>query len=81
MEKPPVGTRVAFVDAWGIRRHHGKVVSVQTDANHVCVDDDRGVRYYIHTKQIEQSTVVEKLMAMGLLPKKSTQPETNNGTI
>lgn len=78
--KPEVGTRVEFVDAWGIQRHSGKVVPVKTDDNHVCVDDDRGVRFYIHTRQIQKSTIVEKLIAMGLLPMRSAQPETSNGT-
>lgn len=77
----PVGTRVEFVDAWGLQRYQGRVARVKTDDYHLCVDDDRGVRFYIHTRQIEQSTIVEKLMAMGLLPRKSTQTETSNGTI
>lgn len=63
--KPPVGTRIEFSDAWGIQRHKGKVVPVETGPNHLCADDDRGVRFYIHVKQLTPASI---LTAMGILP-------------
>jgi hypothetical protein len=48
----PVGSKVQFLDAWMRNPSTGTVVNVTTGDHHLCADDTRGIRHYLHTDRI-----------------------------